>query len=70
MIEPKPCPVCGGTEIGIVYEYTGQGCTACLICEECAEDTDTRGPVSKPCATEDEAEADAIRAWNGFATKN
>ena len=70
MIELKPCPVCGGTDFGIAYEYADGVCMACLICEECAEDTDTRGPVSRPCATEDEAEADAIRAWNRFATKN
>jgi Restriction alleviation protein Lar len=66
MPDPKPCPVCGGTEFEFEFEETDEGVTACLICEGCVEDVDTRGPVSKPCDDEGEAEQAAIRAWNKF----
>jgi hypothetical protein len=65
MPEPKPCPVCGGTEFGVEFDETDNGMiVAFLICEECDEDDDTRGPVGKPRDTEEEAEEEALRAWN------
>ena len=60
----KPCPICGGDSFGIVYDETDEGVTAYVECEECDEDAETRGPTSKPCKDEAEAEEAAIRAWN------
>jgi hypothetical protein len=70
MIEPRPCPVCGGTELGVAFEETDAGVTAKLICESCDEDVDTESPVSKPCDTVDEAEDEAVRVWNCFVEKH
>jgi hypothetical protein len=66
MTDPKPCPVCGGTEFGVDYEERDERILASLICDDCDENNDTRGPFGKPCATEDEAEAEAVLAWNRF----
>jgi hypothetical protein len=63
MLEPKPCPVCGGTEFNVEFKETGS-VAAFLICDECAEDKDTRGPLGEPCGTDEDAENNAILAWN------
>ena len=63
MLEPKPCPVCGGSEFNVEFKDTGS-VVAFLICAECAEDKDTRGPLGEPCGTDEDAENEAILAWN------
>jgi transcription elongation factor Elf1 len=63
MPEPKPCPVCGGSEFNVEFRDTGS-VAAFLICDECAEDKDTRGPLGQPCGTDEDAENEAILAWN------
>ena len=68
-IDPEPCPICGGTEFSIEFAETYEGYTAFLVCETCDESVETQGPASKPCDTEEEAAADAVRAWNEFASR-
>jgi transcription elongation factor Elf1 len=65
MPEPKPCPVCGGTEFSIEFEEKGS-VAAFLFCDTCHEDNDTRGPAGTPCGTDEDAENEAILAWNQF----
>ena len=66
MSEPKPCPVCGGTEFRIEFEETEGGVAAFLMCDECDENDDTQGPLGKACGTDGDAENEAILAWNRF----
>ena len=70
MPEPKPCPVCGGTEFSAEFDETEDGeIVAFPICDECDENDETRGPLGKPRDKEEEAEEEAIRAWNRFVDK-
>jgi transcription elongation factor Elf1 len=69
MTNPLPCPICGGTEFSVEFMETLEGYTAFLVCKTCDEDVETQGPASKPCDTEEEAETDAIRVWNEFASR-
>jgi hypothetical protein len=64
MPEPKPCPVCGGTEFRVGFEETEGGVAPFLICDECDEDDDTQGPLGESCGTDAHAENEAILAWN------
>jgi hypothetical protein len=70
MPEPKPCFVCGGAEFSVEFEETEGGVAAFLMCDECDEDDNTRGPLGKPCDTDEEAEDEAILAWNRFVVKH
>jgi len=65
----KPCPACGGTEFDIDIYHAGNGYQAFVICGACDDVGEPQGPVSNICSTEDEAESDAVRAWNGLASK-
>jgi Lar family restriction alleviation protein len=65
MTDLMPCPQCGGTELSIEASEEDEGVVAFIRCDDCGAE----GPMSKPCATDDEAENDAVRAWNEFASK-
>ncbi len=65
MVEPKPCPVCGGTSFSVEFDDIGRGSViARLICGGCEGEHPTYGPMSEPCGTVEEAEQAAIAAWN------
>jgi hypothetical protein len=70
MSDPKPCPVCGGTEFSVEFEETERGVAAFLICDACDEVDGTRGPLGQPCGTDVDAENEAILAWNRFVDKH
>jgi hypothetical protein len=70
MAEPKPCPVCGGTEFSVEFEETERGVAAFLRCDECDEASDTSGPLGEPYGTDTDAENEAILAWTRFVDKH
>lgn len=64
MVDPKPCPVCGGNEFSIAFDEVGNGeVEAYLMCDSCDVDDDTQGPPAK-AFDEEEAEEAATLAWN------
>ncbi|WP_340611132.1 Lar family restriction alleviation protein [Xenorhabdus bharatensis] len=61
-IEIKPCPFCGGENLGVDHEHDKRNglYDSWVICFEC----DSKGPISYYNKSKDDAVDNAINLWN------